>query len=65
MKEIYFLVNKFRVMKKTIVLKTLGIYRKTDISEVYFGIENEIEFNDKFKVMKRLTESETFFIQNK
>ena len=57
------LLNKFRVLKKPVALKALGICHKTDVSAVSLGIDNETELIDKFKVMKRLTSSETFLIE--
>ena len=57
------LLNKFRVLKKPVVLKALGICHKTDVSAVSLGIDNETKLIDKFKVMKRLTSSETFLIE--
>ena len=63
-KDINSLINKFRVLKKTVVLKALEINHKTDVSAVSIGIENESELVDKFKVMKKLTKSETFLIEH-
>ena len=63
-KDINSLINKFRVLKKTVVLKALEINHKTDVSAVSIGIENESELIDKFKVMKKLTKSETFLIEH-
>ncbi len=57
------LLNKFRVLKKPVALKALGICHKTEVSAVSLGIDNETELIDKFKVMKRLTSSETFLIE--
>ena len=57
------LLNKFRVLKKPVALKALGICHKTDVSAVSLGIDNETKLIDKFKVMKRLTSSETFLIE--
>ncbi len=62
-RDINSLVNKFRVLKKTVALKALGINHKTEVSAVSLGIDNEPELIDKFKVMKRLTNSETFLIE--
>ena len=63
-RDINSLVNKFRILKKTVALKALGINHKTDVSAVSLGIDNETELIDKFKVMKRLTNSETFLIEH-
>ena len=63
-RDINSLLDKFRVLKKTVVLKALGINHKTDVSAVYLGIKSESELIDKFKVMKRLTKSETFLIEH-
>ena len=63
-RDINSLVNKFRILKKTVALKALGINHKTEVSAVSLGIDNERELIDKFKVMKRLTNSETFIIEH-
>jgi acyl-CoA synthetase (NDP forming) len=58
------IVNKFRVLKKPVALKALGINHKTEASAVSLGIDNEAELIEKFKIMKRLTNSETFLIEH-
>ena len=63
-RDINSLVNKFRILKKTVALKALGINHKTDVAAVSLGIDNETELIDKFKVIKRLTNSETFLIEH-
>ena len=62
--DINSLVNKFRVLKKTVALKALGIAHKTDASAVSLGIDNEDKLIDRFKAMKRKTSSETFLIEH-
>ena len=57
------LLNKFRTIKKAVVLKAIGINHKTDVSGVVLGIDNENELLDKFKNIKRLTNSKEFLIE--
>ena len=63
-RDINSLVNKFRVLKKTVVLKALGINHKTEAFAVSLGIDNEAELIDKFKIMKKMTNSENFLIEH-
>ncbi|MFL2801002.1 MAG: acetate--CoA ligase family protein [Paracoccaceae bacterium] len=62
--DINSLVNKFRVLKKTVALKALGIDHKTDASAVSLGIDNEEKLIDRFMAMKKITNSETFLIEH-
>ena len=42
----------------------MGIDHKTDASAVSLGIDNEDKLIDRFKAMKRITNSETFLIEH-